>query len=104
MIVESTNYFARPGQADTVLAQRLQASRIRQSLGLPRGRILVRLEGDGPDIRWECEFPDRPAYEFDRDVRKNSAEFEAARLQMHTLLEGFERHVQEVLHRDDLRG
>lgn len=101
VIVESTNYFARPGQARAVLEQRRSATRIRKALGLPAGRILVRIDGEGPDVRWECEFADWAAYDLDRAARKKSAEFEAARVEMHTLLDRFERHVQEVVS-DDL--
>lgn len=97
MIVESTNYFARPGRAGAVLEQRRRATRIRTRLGLPAGRILVRIDGDGPDVRWECEFADQAAYDRDRAARKASTDFEAGRVAMHTLLERFERHVQEVV-------
>lgn len=97
MIVETTNYFALPGKARDALAQRRRATQIRLSLGLPPGRILVRLEGDGPDIRWECSFPDRAAYDADRAVRSASGEFEASRSAMHALLTRFERHVYEQI-------
>lgn len=96
MIVEATNYFAREGMADEVLAQRRKATEIRHRLGLEPGRTLVKLEGSGPDVRWECSFASKDAYDVDRAVRTASAEFEAARKQMHTLLDRFERHVSEV--------
>ncbi|WP_436124377.1 hypothetical protein [Aminobacter sp. LjRoot7] len=96
MIVEATNYFAKEGLADDVLTQRRKATEIRRRLGLDPGRILVRTEGDGPDIRWECSFASREAYDADRAARTASPDFEAARKQMHTLLERFERHVYEV--------
>lgn len=93
MIVEATNYFAREGQVDEVLKQRRKATEIRRSLGLDQGKILIRREGNGPDVRWECSFETREAYEADRAARAASPEFEAARKTMHTLLERFERHV-----------
>ncbi|MEO5326573.1 hypothetical protein PV773_24990 [Mesorhizobium sp. CC13] len=93
MIVEATNYFAKEGQAAEVLAQRRRATEIRLKLGLEPGRILVRLEGTGPDVRWECSFPSQEAYDADRAARAASLDFEAARKQMHTLLDRFERHV-----------
>ena len=37
MIVERTQYYAKPGRAADVLAIRREASRIRVSLGLPAG-------------------------------------------------------------------
>ncbi|MBB6469760.1 hypothetical protein [Aminobacter carboxidus] len=93
MIVEATNYFAREGQADEVLKQRRKATEIRRQLGLEPGRILVRMEGSGPDVSWECDFVSREAYDSDRAARASSPDFEAARKQMHTLLDKFERHV-----------
>ena len=93
MIIEATNYFARQGQAEAVLEQRRKATEIRLELGLEPGRILLKLEGSGPDVRWECSFASQEAYEADRAARAASPAFEAARKQMHTLLDRFERHV-----------
>jgi hypothetical protein len=95
MIVEITNYYAHPGQADAVLDQRRHATAIRVSLGLPRGRIFRKLEGAGPDVRWECEFPSRSDYDKDMSARAASAEFAAARQTMHAFLDRFERHLQQ---------
>ncbi|CAK7260222.1 MULTISPECIES: hypothetical protein [unclassified Shinella] len=95
MIVEATNYFAREGLADAVLEQRRKASEIRRGLGLEPGLILVKLEGDGPDVRWECRFASRAAYEADRAARAASPDFEEARRAMHRLLAKFERHVSQ---------
>ncbi|ANH08128.1 hypothetical protein [Shinella sp. HZN7] len=93
MIVEATNYFAKEGLADAVLKQRREASDIRHRLGLAPGLILLKLEGDGPDVRWECRFASREAYEADRAARAASPDFEEARRAMHRLLVKFERHV-----------
>ncbi len=93
MIIETTNYFAREGQADAVLTQRRKASALRRDLGLDPGRIYVKLEGAGPDVRWECRFPSREAYEADMAARAQSEAFAAARKEMHTLLDRFERHL-----------
>ncbi|PWK77033.1 hypothetical protein [Aminobacter sp. AP02] len=95
MIVEATNYFARDGQAGAVLQQRRKATEIRRELGLDPGRILIRLEGNGPDVRWECSFASREAYEADMAARGRSQAFADARKAMHILLERFERHVYE---------
>ena len=99
MVVEITNYYARPGQHDAVLAQRRRASEIRVRLGLPAGRIFRKLEGAGPDVRWECVFETRAAYEAALACRTESGEFGAAREAMHALLERFERHLQEDVSR-----
>jgi hypothetical protein len=95
MVIEITNYYALPGRADAVLAQRRQASEIRARLGLPAGRIFKKLEGAGPDVRWECVFDSRAEYERDLAARGLSEEFTRARGDMHTLLERFERHLQQ---------
>src|SRR5690554_6626373 len=97
MIVESNNYYAKNGKANAVLAQRQRASQVRVALGLPPGKIFVRLDGDGPDVRWECEFATSDAYDNDRAVRKQSPEFAAVRDGMHELLLRFERHVEQLL-------
>ncbi|MCB1385526.1 MAG: hypothetical protein KDJ80_06255 [Nitratireductor sp.] len=93
MIFEATNYFARDGQAEAVLAQRRKVCEIRRRLGLDPGRILVKLEGPGPDVRWECSFTSLESYEADRKARAASAEFETARQEMQTLIDRFERHM-----------
>ncbi len=95
MVIEITNYYALPGQVDAVLAQRRRASEIRARLGLPGGRIFTKLDGPGPDVRWECVFDTREDYEQDLAVRHSSEEFSEARRNMHTLLERFERNLQE---------
>jgi len=96
MIVEITNYYALPGQSAAVLVQRRHASAIRTRLGLPAGRIFTKLEGDGPDVRWECEFDTREVYEDDMAARAACDEFAAARRSMHLLLGRFERHLEEA--------
>lgn len=95
MVIEITNYYALPGHADAVLAQRRRASEIRARLGLPAGRIFRKLEGAGPDVRWECAFDSRADYERDLAARGASEEFTRARQDMHTLLERFERNLQQ---------
>lgn len=97
MIVEITHYYARPGQTEAVLAQRRLATALRLRLGLPPGRIFRKLEGAGPDVRWECAFATRADYERDMDARAASTEFAAIRLAMHALLERFERHLQQAV-------
>ena len=95
LIVEITNYWARPGQAESVLQQRRDATAIRVALGLPPGRIFTKIEGTGPDVRWECEFASREEYDSDMTMRAGSVEFAAARQRMHEFLERFERHLQQ---------
>ncbi len=95
MIIETTNYYAKPGREEEVLLQRRRATAIRKRLGLPEGRTFARLEAEGPNVQWRCEFSSESAYREDMAARKESAEFSAARAQMHTLIERFERHLHE---------
>ena len=95
MVIEITNYYALPDCAEAVLAQRRRASEIRARLGLPVGRIFKKLEGAGPDVRWECAFESRADYERDLAARGASEEFARARQDMHKLLERFERNLQQ---------
>ena len=95
MYLERTNYFARPGHADEVLATRREASRIRIRLGLPAGQIFVRhdLAQEGADVTWECPHQSLGDYQKDLAVRAASPEFEAIRKRMQTSIGHFERHV-----------
>ena len=95
MIVEITNYYARPGQADAVLQKRRYATSLRVRLGLAPGRIFRKLGDAGPDVRWECEFADQKQFDNDMAARAASTEFASARQAMHGLLDRFERHIQQ---------
>lgn len=97
MIVERTHYYAKPGQRDAVLANRRRACEVRVAIGLPAGTIRVKADpaAEGPDVAWECGFPSRAAHQADLDARKNSAEFEAVRATMRSLIDRFERLCEE---------
>ena len=95
MLIEITNYFALPGRAEDVLAQRRKATAIRLALGLPPGQTFQKLEGDGPEVRWECAYATRTDLERDMAVRASSELFVKARQDMHLLVQRFERHVQK---------
>ncbi|WP_088953457.1 hypothetical protein [Variovorax sp. HW608] len=96
MLVETTNYYARPGQEAAVLAQRRHASAIRARLGLLPGEIFTKVEGAGPDVRWQCVFETQEAYEADMATRARSPEFAEARQYMHQLVQRFERHLEKL--------
>jgi hypothetical protein len=83
MIVERTQYFAKPGLAAEVLDLRRKASAVRLSIGLPAGEILA----------WQCTFADVAARDADLAARAASAEFESVRVQMRKLYARFERQV-----------
>src|SRR5215510_9701544 len=96
MIVERTQYFAKPGLAAEVLDLRRKASAVRLSIGLPAGEIFVKHPGgDGsePDVAWQCTFADVAARDADLAARAASAEFESVRVQMRKLYARFERQV-----------
>jgi hypothetical protein len=95
-IVERTHYYAKPGMAAEVLAQRRKACAVRVAIGLPAGEIFVKHpSGDGsePDVAWQCAFPDTAAHEADLAARAASPEFENVRLGMRKLYARFERQV-----------
>ncbi|MBS0339910.1 MAG: NIPSNAP family protein [Proteobacteria bacterium] len=96
MLVETTNYFARPGKEAEVLAQRRHASALRAHLGLHPGEIFTKVEGAGPDVRWQCAFETQEAYEADMAARARSPEFAEARQSMHQLVQRFERHLERL--------
>ena len=96
MLVEVTNYYALEGLAAAVLLQRRAVTNVRVRLGLSEGRILSKVEGPGPDVRWECEFPTRSDFDRDMAVRASSSEFQAARASMSSLLLRFERHLEDL--------
>lgn len=97
MILETTNYYPRAGKEAEVLEQRRKATAIRAALGLEPGEIFVRLESKGPAVKWECRFATEAQFEADMAARAGSDEFAAARKQMHTLLQDFERHVHKAV-------
>jgi hypothetical protein len=100
MIVEVTNYYAKPGMTDEVLARRRQGTQLRITLGLAPGRIMVRQGTAGPDVRWECAFTSDEALAADMAARDASPAFAEQRTEMGALLERFERQIFRV---DDTR-
>jgi hypothetical protein len=95
MSVRALNlYYARDENARApVLATRLRATDVRETIGVARGRVFVRAAGDGdlPDVMWDCAFADAGAHDLDMRTRAASAEFEACRAVMRTLTRRFER-------------
>jgi dienelactone hydrolase len=96
MIVERTQYFAKPGLADEVLAIRRKASAVRRALGLSSGRIFTRglgSQADSPDVVWECVFHDETEQQADLATRAASPDFEAVRATMRAAIDRFDRYV-----------
>jgi dienelactone hydrolase len=98
MLVEKTNYFAKPGQSERVLEIRREACAVRVSLGLAAGTVLVKqgLESEGPDVSWECTFASLEAWEQDMAARAKSTDFASVRQQMGDVVDNFERHLNSV--------
>src|SRR5258706_8021939 len=98
MIVSFNFYYAQPGQEDAVLRQRLRACDVRETIGVPRGRVLARTAGsaDLPDVIWEHHFEDVAGHHADMAVRAASPEVEAVRAGMRKLCRRFERPLFEI--------
>ena len=103
MPVRAVNlYYARDESVRAqVLANRLRATDVRQSIGVARGRVFVRANGASalPDVMWDCPFPDAGAHDVDMRARAASAEFEACRALMRTLTRAFERVIYDEVER-----
>lgn len=96
-------YFARsPDLAAEVLATRLRACEVREQLGVPAGRVLRRLSGEGdlPDVIWDCPFDSAAQHDADMAARAASADFEAVRANMRNLTRRFERVLYTLGERD----
>lgn len=93
-------YYAREDSLrEQVLATRLRATDVRQSIGVARGRVFARANGTSvlPDVMWDCPFPDSGAHDADMRARAASAEFEACRALMRTLTRRFERVIYDEI-------
>ena len=97
LIVVHNQYFPKPGKEEAVYQWRLHASEVRVKLGLPKGRVLKKVTGNGgPSVIWECEYPSLESRENDVAVLDRSEEFKKVQEHMSTLIDKFERFVFEV--------
>ena len=101
MSVRALNlYYARDDSARAqVIETRLRATDVRESIGIARGRVFTRVNGEGdlPDVLWDCPFADARAHDADMRTRAASVEFEACRAAMRTLTRRFERVIYDAL-------
>ena len=98
MIIERTEYYARPGMAGEVLAIRRRACAVRRDLGLSAGQVFTRRhssDAETPDVVWECAFASGEEQERDLAARGDSPAFSAVRAEMSKHLAQFRRHVVE---------
>lgn len=96
MIVERTQYYAKPGRHEEALAIRRRACAVRREIGLAAGRILSGRGEGAPDVTWEATFHDAAEHEADLAARAASPTFEAVRAEMREAIDRFERHVFTV--------
>ncbi len=98
LVVVQNWYFAKPGLQSEVLAQRLHASRVREDLGVPRGRVLHRLTRgqDLPEVIWEAEYANLEARQREADWVGETAQFKVVMERMGTLLRLFVRGTWQV--------
>ncbi|MCP5154361.1 MAG: alpha/beta fold hydrolase [Ectothiorhodospiraceae bacterium] len=93
MHVEWTSYLPKPGCFEAVLENRRRACAVRRAIGLAPGEVHVADGDGGPMVFWSCAFDSEEAQARDLQARADSAEFEAVRARMRTLIDRFERRV-----------
>jgi dienelactone hydrolase len=96
LIVERTEYFAKPGFQKEVAAIRRKACAVRRDLGLASGQTFLRCadsDPEGPDVVWECLFPGEEAHKIDLAARDGSEAFADVREEMRRHIRHFARHV-----------
>ena len=98
-IVVQNFYFPKQGKDKEVIETRQRASKIREQLGLPGGRILLRISESTsqPYLIWECEYASIKDREEDVARLDQSPEFIKVQTQMSTLLEKFDRAMWQVV-------
>ena len=104
-VISYNFYYARPGNADAVLDQRLRASDVRVNLGLSRGRTTSKIQGaeDFADVIWRLDFADMSGQNADMSARAESPAFEAIRHGMRKLYRRFERPLYAPCHHGSSR-
>jgi hypothetical protein len=90
--VTENAYFARPGLADEVYRNRMQACDAIEALGLPRGTVFRGPGGKEPDVVWRSA-PYRSLADLAPQNRRTLADpaFRAAYSRMEKLIRRFER-------------
>lgn len=98
-IVVQNFYFPKAGKEKEVLETRQRASKVREQMGLPAGRILLRVSESTsqPYIVWECEYPSLKAREDDVNALDGSDDFKKVQEHMGTLLDKFDRALWQVV-------
>ncbi len=96
-------YHPLAGNQDRVLAQRVHASEVRQTLGYPAGRTLSRVSPQGlakgaiPQVLWQMNYPDVQSRRGDFEAVTATAAFQEVTRSMRELLSDFERGIWETV-------
>lgn len=91
-IVVQNEYFPKPGKEKEVYELRVQATKILAKLGVPKGRVLERMNiKDRPYVMWECDYASIEEREKVVKLVSQSADFKRVETMMGTLINRFER-------------
>lgn len=95
-IIVQNQYYPKPGKENEVYQCRLHGSDVRARLGLPKGKVLRKMNETGREIVvWECEYPSLEERKKDVASLEQSEEFRRVQEHMSTLVEKFERKILE---------
>ena len=80
MIIEQIRYFVDTERHEEAIEARREVSRVRKSLGLPSGRILLAdPDPEAPGLIWQCGYQDEEEMGSVTDALMGNEEYEAAR-------------------------
>ncbi len=99
MIIERTQYYAKPGLRPQVLEIRREACRVRVAMGLAAGSITTKQDDTsaGPDVAWSLAFTSSATHERDLAMRAASPEFASVRARMTAAIERFDRFIETTV-------
>lgn len=96
-IVIQNLYFPKATKEKDVYNLRLRASEVLAKLGVPKGRVLVRMnDSDRPYVMWECDYASAQEREQATQIEKESMEFKKILDNMGTLVSDFKRYTWQV--------
>lgn len=88
MIIEQIRYYFLQDQRDEILRARREVTRIRRTVGIPPGHILVAdpAPEEGPTLVWQCGYTDESELGTADARLIGNEEYEAARERLNTLV------------------
>jgi hypothetical protein len=96
-LLAQDRYFALPGKAEEVFQWRLHAEDVLEKIGVPRGIVFRGPGAPGPDVIWQCEFPDRETARRLHAKVMAAVEFQPVMEHMGTLIRRFEGSLYQEL-------